>query len=68
MMGGFYAWMLQFVQWSQCHHNAPTRSLVEDYVAAGRRMGELFYAILGAFNGFRCSAPKYTAGFESENV
>ena len=23
-------------------------------------MSELFYAILGAFNGFRCAAPKYT--------
>ena len=52
--------------WS--HHNTLACCFVKDEIASGRRMSEFLYAILGGFNSCHCAAPKYTAGFDPENV
>jgi hypothetical protein len=42
--------------------------LVENEIAAGRRISEFLYTILGGFNGCHSAAPQHAAGLDPENV
>lgn len=68
MMAGFYPGMPDLCSDVRHDGNALARALVEYEVAAGRRRREFLDASFGGFNVRYSFAPKYTTGFNSEDV